>query len=65
MQNTLGFQNRDSWIDLGLYRTLDRVRIDKTDWFGDGYIYPATIKGDTVTELNSGFYLGQQNPVGR
>jgi outer membrane cobalamin receptor len=56
MQNTLGFQNRDSWIDLGLYRTLDRVRIDKTDWFGDGYIYPATIQVDTVTELNTGFF---------
>jgi hypothetical protein len=55
MENTLGFQNQDSWIDLGLYRTLDRVRVNKTDWFGDGYVYPATIKGDTVTELNSGF----------
>jgi outer membrane receptor protein involved in Fe transport len=51
MENTFSFQTEDSWIDLGLYQTVDQVRTNKVDY--DGNLIPATTKADSVTELTS------------
>jgi outer membrane receptor protein involved in Fe transport len=55
MENTLGTQIQNSWIDLGLYQTVDRVRTNKVDY--EGNIIPATTKVDTVTETSGGMYF--------
>jgi outer membrane receptor protein involved in Fe transport len=54
MENTLGVQAQNSWIDLGLYQTVDRVRTNKVDY--DGNVLPAATKVDAVTETSGGFY---------
>jgi outer membrane receptor protein involved in Fe transport len=54
MENTVGAQLQDSWIDLGLYQTVDRVRTNKVDYAGN--ILPAATKVDTVTEASGGLY---------
>jgi hypothetical protein len=53
--NTLGLQAQGSWIDLGLYQTVDRVRTDKVDY--EGAVIPATTKVDTVSESTAGLYF--------
>jgi outer membrane receptor protein involved in Fe transport len=54
MENTFGAQLQNSWIDLGLYQTVDRVRTNKVDYAGD--VIPATTKVDAVTETSGGAY---------
>jgi outer membrane receptor protein involved in Fe transport len=54
MENVLGAQLQNSWIDLGLYQTVDRVRTNKVDY--DGNLIPATTKADAVTETSGGLY---------
>jgi len=54
MENTVGAQLQNSWIDLGLYQTIDRVRTDKVDYQGAGI--PAATKIDAVTETSAGLY---------
>jgi outer membrane receptor protein involved in Fe transport len=54
MENTFGAQLQTSWIDLGLYQTVDRVRTNKVDYAGD--VIPATTKVDAVTETSGGLY---------
>jgi len=40
MENTFGLQLRNDWINNGLYRTEDRVRVDKTDYYATGASLP-------------------------
>jgi outer membrane receptor protein involved in Fe transport len=54
MENTVGTQLQNSWIDLGLYQTVDRVRTNKVDY--DGNLIPAVTKVDDVTESSGGLY---------
>jgi hypothetical protein len=60
MQTTLGTQAESSWIDLGLYQTVDRVRTDKVDYDGD--LIPATTKVDAVTETSAALYGDNRIP---
>jgi len=55
MQNTVGTQVQQSWIDVGLYQTVDRVRTNKVDY--DGNIIPATTKVDEISETSAGIYF--------
>jgi hypothetical protein len=55
METTLGTQLQDSWIDVGLYQTVDRVRTVKVDY--DGIVIPATTKGDAVDETSAALYF--------
>jgi hypothetical protein len=50
MENTFGTQLQASWIDLGLYQTVDRARSDKVGYGGDRI--PAATKVDAVTEAS-------------
>jgi len=54
MENTVGTQIQNSWIDLGLYQTVDRVRTNKVDY--EGNVIPAVTKIDAVTETSAGVY---------
>ena len=54
MENTIGAQLQNSWIDLGLYQTVDRVRTEKTGYGGN--LIPATTKVDAVTEGSGALY---------
>ena len=55
VETTLGAQLSDSWIDVGLYQTVDRVRTEKVDYLGNPV--PATTKADSVSEFSSGLYV--------
>ena len=55
MENTIGTEVQASWIDVGLYQTVDRVRTEKVDYAGS--IIPATTKTDTVSEISAGLYF--------
>ena len=55
MQNTVGTQVQHSWIDVGLYQTVDRVRTNKVDY--EGNLIPATTKVDEVSETSAGVYF--------
>lgn len=54
MENTFGLQAQNSFIDLGLYQTVDRVRTNKVDY--DGNPIPADTKLDSVLETTAGAY---------
>jgi outer membrane receptor protein involved in Fe transport len=54
MENTFGAQLQNSWIDVGLYQTVDRERTEKVGYDGD--VIPATTKADSVTESSAGLY---------
>jgi len=56
METTVGTQLQSSWIDLGLYQTVDRVRTAKADYSGN--VIPATTKVDTVEETSGAVYFG-------
>ena len=70
MENTFGLQLRNDWINNGLYRTEDRVRVDKTDYYATGAslptcpaptsiscpILPATTERDRFTDTITSFY---------
>ena len=53
--NTFGLQVRNDWINNGLYRTENRVRVDKTD-SSTGTTLPATTQADRFTDTQVGFY---------
>jgi hypothetical protein len=55
MENAVGTQLQNSWIDVGLYQTVDRVRTGKVDY--DGNPIPATTKADSVNETSAALYL--------
>ena len=54
MENMLGAQFQNSWIDVGLYQTVDRVRASKVDY--DGNSIPAATKIDAVTQTSGGLF---------
>jgi hypothetical protein len=70
MANTFGVQFRNDWINNGLYRTENRVRVDKTDYFATGAslpacpsptslscpTLPATTERDNFTDTITSFY---------
>jgi hypothetical protein len=70
MSNTFGVQLRNDWINNGLYRTVNRVRVDKTDYYATGAslpacpaptsiscpILPATTERDNFTDTITSFY---------
>jgi hydrogenase/urease accessory protein HupE len=63
VENTLGLQVRNDWINNGLYQTEDRVRVDKTVEYNDpgdygpiGTILPATTRQDAITDTEVGIY---------
>ena len=70
VENTLGLQLRSDWIGNGLYRTENRVRVDKTDYFATGAslpncpsptsvscpTLPATTERDKFTDTITSFY---------
>jgi hypothetical protein len=70
MGNTFGLQLRNDWINNGLYRTENRVRMDKTDYYATGTslptcpspaslncpILPATTERDNFTDTITSFY---------
>jgi outer membrane receptor protein involved in Fe transport len=58
IQNRFGVQAQDSWIDLGLYQTVDRVRTDKVDYSGNPI--SAVTRLDHVNELSSGFFYDNE-----
>jgi len=61
MQNQFGLQVRNDWIDNGLYQTVDRVRVDKTDYNAPGDpALPATTEADDFTDTQVGFWWENQ-----
>jgi hypothetical protein len=69
-ENTFGLQFRNDWINNGLYRTENRVRVDKTDYYATGAslptcpsptslscpILPATTERDNFTDTLVSLY---------
>ena len=55
MQNTEGTQVQQSWIDVGLYQTVDRVRTNKVDY--DENVIPAATKVDEIGETSAGIFF--------
>jgi hypothetical protein len=55
VQNSIGLQIRNDWINNGLYQTQDRVRLDKLDSATDT-ILPATTEADRFTDTQAGIY---------
>ena len=56
VQNTLGLQVRNDWINNGLYQTENRVRVDKLD-SETGTILPATTEADNFTDTQVGLFV--------
>jgi outer membrane cobalamin receptor len=59
MENTIGFQLRNDWINNGLYATENRVRMKKTDYNTDDAtppVLPATRERDRFTDTIGSFY---------
>jgi hypothetical protein len=64
VENTIGFQFRNDWINNGLYATKDRVRMAKTDYNTDDGVpvtLPATRERDRFTDTIGSFYA--QNKI--
>jgi hypothetical protein len=55
VENTLGLQARNDWINNGLYQTEDRVRVDKLD-SATGTILPADTDVNDFTDTQVGLY---------
>ena len=55
VENTLGLQVRNDWINNGLYQTENRERVDKTD-SSTGNTLPSTTEADRFTDTQAGFY---------
>jgi hydrogenase/urease accessory protein HupE len=55
VENSIGLQVRNDWIDNGLYQTEDRVRVQKFD-SAAGTILPATTEADDFTDTQAGLY---------
>ncbi|WP_420237149.1 TonB-dependent receptor [Telmatobacter bradus] len=59
MENTIGLQLRNDWINNGLYAAKNRVRMQKTDYNTDDGIpvtLPATRERDRFTDTIGSFY---------
>lgn len=56
VQNTFGLQIRNDWIDNGLYQTVDRNRMNKTDFF-TGTELPAVTEADDFTDTQVGLWF--------
>lgn len=59
VENTIGLQLRNDWINNGLYAAQNRVRVDKTDYNTDGGIpttLPKTRERDRFTDTIGSFY---------
>ena len=56
VENTIGAQVRNDWINNGLYQTENRVRVDKLD-SDTGDILPAMTQGDHFTDTEAGLYF--------
>ena len=59
VENTVGLQLRNDWINNGLYATQNRVRVDKTDYNTDDGIpatLPKTRERDRFTDTIGSFY---------
>ncbi len=56
VEDTIGVQARNDWIDNGLYQTVDRARVDKLD-AATGTILPATTQADHIADLQAGIYI--------
>ena len=54
-ENTFGLQVRNDWINVGLYQTENRARVDKFD-SESGTILPATTQKDVLSDTQLGFY---------
>jgi hypothetical protein len=58
VENSIGLQVRNDWINNGLYQTASRVRVDKTDDnFPGDPVLPATTEADRFTDTQVGVYL--------
>jgi hypothetical protein len=57
VENSVGLQVRNDWINNGLYQTDDRVRVNKIDYnaVGDPAL-PATTEADYFTDTEAGLY---------
>ncbi|MEI9977071.1 MAG: carboxypeptidase regulatory-like domain-containing protein [Ignavibacteriota bacterium] len=53
MANTFGLQFRNDWINNGLYRTEDRVRMTKTDYYATGITFYPTTSTTLPTCINA------------
>jgi len=56
VENTIGLQVRNDWINNGLYQTENRARVDKLD-SATGDILPAMTQGDHFTDTQLGLYF--------
>jgi hydrogenase/urease accessory protein HupE len=61
VENSIGLQVRNDWINNGLYQTENRVRVDKINADPDhglplGTILPAATRQDAITDTEVGFY---------
>jgi outer membrane cobalamin receptor len=56
VQNSIGLQVRNDWINNGLYQTENRNRVDKLD-SATGTILPATTEADSFTDTQVGLYV--------
>jgi hypothetical protein len=55
VENSLGLQIRNDWINNGLYQTEDRVRVNKLD-SATGTVLPSTTEADRLTDTQAGLY---------
>ena len=55
VENSVGLQVRNDWINNGLYQTEERVRVNKLD-SATGTVLPATTEADHFTDTQIGFY---------
>ena len=55
VENSVGLQVRNDWIDNGLYQTENRVRVDKLDSDTETLL-PATTQADRFTDTQVGIY---------
>jgi hypothetical protein len=58
MQNTIGVQYRNDWIDNGLFQTVRRHRRDKQDYAGNEI--PSTTRNDDIWQMNLSPYIENQ-----
>jgi hypothetical protein len=56
VENSIGLQVRNDWINNGLYQTEDRMRVNKLD-SATGTILPATTEADDFTDTQVGIYV--------
>jgi hypothetical protein len=60
VENSVGLQVRNDWIDNGLYQTEDRARVNKFDFnasIDNPPMLPAITQQDSFTDTQAGFYV--------